>query len=454
VRTLALRLMAVAALLVSTGAHAQAPATPGADDLQILQQVLSECQANPDSAECAPLKPLMQRMAAIRQARSEAQVQHEAARAAAPPPPPEPATDAKLFAKAAGPGPKGEDSSLWLGSNVVLAANTDTKNASVTLNLNPNSDLAAANVFSLSAQTPIAQGQDFQNVATLDGLAKSSAVGFQFSHIAVGTTEHADVITSPAYQSQCRALIAVLAAHGVKVPPRYSQPNACSASPLAGALGQAKTLDDPTRKALAKQISDLKSQADATVDWVRMFSANAKVGYEDHSFFDKATLAKDSVSHVTYQAGAGFTQVFHGGDMSVTGQFNYQRAYKDASTQTVCQAAASGSGLKCVTGAIGPPGTTNKYLATVDFRHIWTWKLIGAPIGIDPTFTYDLHSHVYGFEVPIYVVANDSKSLTGGLRYDWTSDKHQSVVGVFVASAFCILPGYSGCTPSKGSGGQ
>ncbi|MGH6644045.1 MAG: hypothetical protein ACREE0_01440 [Phenylobacterium sp.] len=67
---------------------------------------------------------------------------------------------------------------------------------------------------------------------------------------------------------------------------------------------------------------------------------------------------------------------------------------------------------------------------------------------MNPTATYDAQSGEYGFQLPVYVLNSKTKGLTAGVRYDWTSEKHKSVVGIFVTSAFCVLPGYDGCTSS------
>jgi len=146
--------------------------------------------------------------------------------------------------------------------------------------------------------------------------------------------------------------------------------------------------------------------------------------------------------------GLSATRVFHHGDMSATLSYAYQRVYKDGGDDGQAQVLCKPGGtpfISCINGFIGHPVRGEQHLFTADYRYISPDTLLSIPVGIDPTFTYDAASGEYGFQLPVYVIPNKAKGLTGGLRYDWTSDKHHSVVGVFVTSAFCVLPGYDGC---------
>jgi len=143
------------------------------------------------------------------------------------------------------------------------------------------------------------------------------------------------------------------------------------------------------------------------------------------------------------------------GDVSGTISLNYQRSYEDGGTagkmETLCPTTGK-TVLKCINGYIGAPLEVQKDLIGVELRYIASDKM-PIPFGVDPSFTYDAKSSVYGFSVPLYVFVDKSKNLTGGIRFDWTSDKHQSVIGIFASSAFCILPGAAACgSTATGSG--
>jgi hypothetical protein len=370
---------------------------------------------------------------------------------------PETPVAASDFASGHGSGPVGQSIPPKGGhATVDLAATSDTKTASIALNidLSPTTSDAVKSL-SITAQTPFGQGQDYQNLATLDGLTKATSIGLQYTLLTIRSTSNATMITTPRYQDTCQALVRELVAADptVKINPDWLEPNGCNARGVLtlvqanGNLGDQKT-------ALIEALDTLRQTGIPTIDSLWLLSANGKVGYEQHSFFDGATLAKDTRDRTPFQLGVAGTYVFKGGVNSLTLSYNYQRAYKDGApggqTQTLCPPTGSPV-LKCVSGYINAPVETEKDLIGLDYRYISPPGAFPIPIGVNPAFTYDARSGVYGVQVPIYIVVNKAKSLTGGVRYDWTSDKHQSIVGVFVASAFCVLPGFSGCAAPSGS---
>jgi hypothetical protein len=349
---------------------------------------------------------------------------------------------------------------------VDLAATTDTKNASVTLtvDLGAKSD-DVTNSLSITAQTPVGQGQDYQNVATLDGLSKSTSIGFQYNLLKIRSTSQATTQSTPYYQNTCHALLHEIAAAdpNAKIQKIWYEENACNAGNLADLVSTDAALGD-LKPTLAAAVETLRQTGIPIIDSVWFLSTNGKVGYEQHSFFDGTSLAKSTLDRTPWQVGLAGTYVFHGGVSSVTLSYNYQRSYedggKDGKMQTLCPTTGT-TVLKCVAGYINPPLRQDKDLFALDYRYISPPGTFPIPIGIDPGVTYDANSGAYGFQLPIYVIADKSKNLTGGLRYDWTSDKHESVVGIFVTSGFCVLPGYSGCSTGgssdkagKGDGGS
>lgn len=53
--------------------------------------------------------------------------------------------------------------------------------------------------------------------------------------------------------------------------------------------------------------------------------------------------------------------------------------------------------------------------------------------------TYDAKSHVWGVDVPIYLIPNANGALIGGLDLGWTSYKNAFSVGVFVGVPFGVF---------------
>jgi outer membrane receptor protein involved in Fe transport len=173
-----------------------------------------------------------------------------------------------------------------------------------------------------------------------------------------------------------------------------------------------------------------------------MVSVNGKAGYETHAYYDGSTLAKGSATKAPFQFGVSATRVATGGRLSGTLSYNHQEAYLDGAgsqkTQTLCPGGATGV-LACVTGFIGAPKRQQQELLAAGVRYIGETPW-GLPIGVGPSVTYETRSKAYAVQVPIYLVADKDKNLTGGIRYDWTSDTHHSTVGIFLTSAFSVLP--------------
>jgi len=146
---------------------------------------------------------------------------------------------------------------------------------------------------------------------------------------------------------------------------------------------------------------------------------------------------------------AAATYVFRGGAHSATLGYKFQRSYKDGGEDGVAKVICNPVGtpnLACVDGFIGRPLREKQHLFSADYRYIAAKGPFGVPIGFNPTVTYDAQSGEYGFQAPVYLVADKAKYLTGGIRYSWTSEEHESVFGIFVTSAFCVLPNFTGCT--------
>ncbi len=382
---------------------------------------------------------------------------------------PDPSASADTASFATGHGGKaaGRQFAPPHGVNISFTGSSDTKSASIALNIDLSERFNGRPYsVTITASTPVGQGATYQNLATQDGLAKASSIDFELSRLFASWTYHSRLVGAPEYQTACHeAVRALKVRHQTLDSSDLMQPFACSDSLVRAAMADL-AIGDEEQKELDALLDSLEHSTRPTIDSMWLASGHAKVGYESHSFYDLTTLAPASfdptktdpseVSRTPFDVGLSFTRVFNGGDMSITGAYDYQRSYADGgkkgATSNLCPVEAV-SILTCVTGYVGHPLLTDKQLATAEFRYI-NGHTLPFSFGVAPAFTYDLQSGIYSFAVPVYLIADETKALTGGLRYDWTSDKHESVVGIFVTSAFCILPGYAACTtPSSGSGG-
>ena len=348
---------------------------------------------------------------------------------------------------------------------VQAAINTDEKIVTVsgTFRLDHpllGEDTASAEYVMLTAQTPLAQGQNYTNTATLDGLTKATSFSFKFVHSSpsfVSGTGGARALSSRESQAACRAIQELARSNPPSNDPFFeaAQPYYCR-DPQA-ALNKRKALDDEYKAHNAggpeaeKQIvadalveHDLEKKYDA---WTATLEAtpkpawavivNGKVGYEQHMYFDPVTLAPNTANKTPWQAGIAGSYLPEG-NLSLNLGFNYQESFQDAdmgTTRTKC----INSGATCVNGFIGAPALRDRALLSFDLR--WIPKPFGIPIGFDPGVTYDAVADAEAFQFPVYFMTDADHNLTGGVRYDWTSATHTSTVGLFVSTAFNVFSG-------------
>lgn len=443
----------VAAVLAS-GARAQQPSPPlTADEAAILRLIVG-CRTDSTPTYCAPFRDLLSHLAQSPAPAAAPTPAPAAAAAAMPAVPPAPSTASALdFARGHAPG---DIQVIPEAGKPVLAvtAATDTKTASLALTIDGSGGNGGApRLWTLTAQTPIDDEKDHTTLATQDGMSKASSIGLQYTRFWVRMGDNSALINDPKYNARCVAVLRKFsdAAPNAQIPQSLFLPSGCHGGRVLGLIQAQASLPAETRKALAAEAQGLADELNkGLIKSVWMFSGGAKAGYEKHAFYDPLTLAKTKVDRTPFEVSADATYVFHGGDTSASLGYKFQRVYKDGGedeeTRTVCLPGGTPL-LTCANGFIGRPLRDKQHLITAQVRHITDKGLFGLPTGFNPTVTYDAQSGEYGVQLPVYLLDNKSKGLTGGVRYDWLSKDHDSTFGIFIGSSFCVLPGYSGCSP-------
>jgi hypothetical protein len=456
----------LAAVLAAFASFAATPvraqtSTPLSPDDRVLLNAIGACRTDPTPDYCAPFRGLLEHVqkaeAAVPEAETTSRLKVIAAETSETR-----ATAVSDTASGLGPGPTGQIVAPDRGAMMSLSATSDTKTASIALDVDlPEAEAgpvikdgtvtSGKNTLTITAQTPVGQDADYQNVATLDGLTKATTIGLALNHFEIKWRSQASVINTEDYQRRCIEIAnEFLAADPSQKKTLKStfEPHGCNAGNLLAFVTSDDNLSASRKAAFTDTIEALRVSGAPKIESMRLFSVNGKVGYESHDYYDGTTLAKQSDNKKPWQIGVAATQVFGGGRMSATVSYNHQLTYEDGGDdgqkQILCPPSGSPN-LVCINGYVGAPTLTKKDLITLDYRYLTAKGPLGFPVGINPTATYDAASGVYGFQLPIYLVVDPKKALTGGLRYNWTSDEHKSVVGIFVTSAFCVLPNYSGC---------
>ena len=293
---------------------------------------------------------------------------------------------AAFLADTSGASPGGQSLPVNQDWTLQAAVNSDQQTATVSavFNLPPlSANLASNDYLTVTAQSPVLRDSTFVNIASLDGMAKSSSITFKYSGM-LGAFD---------FDSANAALLA---------------------------------------RAQGKDTADALLLANNYDVW--LFSLDGKVGSQKHDYIDPATLASVTSYTTSWQAGGSVGYVFDKGRMSFSLSADYQEFYQDGGdgmTSTTCL-----SSDNCATGFIGAPVLTHQALITSDMR--WIGSFGKHPLGAELKVTYDPIGNTEAVELPVYLMTDDKGGLTGGVRYDWTSTNHISTVGVFVSSAFSL----------------
>ena len=282
---------------------------------------------------------------------------------------------------------------------------------------------------SISASVPVAKNSDSTNLATLSGFADSTNVTFQFSGYSGSSVPFGQF--SDAARKMCmQATDAVVDKYNSANP---GKPFQYDKDPKGNVICNDQTLVK-VGAGDAARLTFASFGAPPSPLW--FYGANGTVGYQSHTFYDAKTLAKSSPEKTPYGAGGYLTYVGASRSWSLTGQANYQVAYTDNTTAILCPAGGAAP-VTCVNGPIGAPKESTKVLLAVEVRAYESWARF-IPMGIAPMFTVDAKSKDYAFSMPLYLYTDGKNGLTGGVRGDWTSVKHDTVFGIFVTKTFDV----------------
>jgi hypothetical protein len=278
---------------------------------------------------------------------------------------------------------------------------------------------ANAWTWSVTAQAP-ASKNDSTTLGTLDGLASSTTVELKITNLLVTGVRN----LAAGMGDFCKRVLA----------PRYLEqhPNAKADDVNCDSGFVAKNFPDEY-----KRYKDFGYAEDSKIfSW----GLDAKVGYKDFDFFQSSNLSKEEVRKSPWSAGVFGAYAPEQGMLSALqkslflASFNIQEAYDDAKTKTLCPAQSASSPVECISGPIGIPTETRKRLLTLEAR-----QYVSKGIAFSLSATRDFKNKVSGVQLPIYFVGDGNGGLTGGVRLDWSSDTHQTTVGIFIGQAFQLF---------------
>lgn len=170
----------------------------------------------------------------------------------------------------------------------------------------------------------------------------------------------------------------------------------------------------------------------------------ASVGYLKSDFIKSATAKKDSTTNTPWSAKAYAGWVPSNDAFLILGGLEYQKSYADGKSGTLCPTGSGGSILTCVSGALDAPKESEKLIGSAEIRRQLPlgemFQKFGLKyLGVDLKVAYDTKNRVTSIDLPLSVAMDDKKNLIGGVRFDWQSDNHDFIAGLFMGSAFSLF---------------
>ncbi len=192
--------------------------------------------------------------------------------------------------------------------------------------------------------------------------------------------------------------------------------------------------------ALVKAYEDGADAAVAGRADLGLLGVFGKVGYEELTYYNPTTLAKDALKRTPWQIGAYLGRIDGGGNWSWAFQALHEVSYKEKDSTTACLAGA-GPVLTCISGPLGRAEQVTKDVLSIEGR-LSAFKInLGfgeTKLGFGPKVAYDANNDNLSLSFPVYLFSGKD-GLTGGIRADWESNEHDIVVGLFVTKSFSTL---------------
>lgn len=269
-------------------------------------------------------------------------------------------------------------------------------------------------LWSAAASAPLNKSGGDTTVTSIDGLANTASVELKYSNFTV-----------PGKRS-ARAMA------------RYKEKldDICKRTQEAAkAAGQAGDCDDFLVSKFGSG-DDLYQFVSAFWDprggTSRIWGLSAKLGYQNYEYVDSATATKGKQDETPWSLGIFGALNPDDWRAVISLGFQYQRAYKEGTSGTICPASTGGT-VACVTAAVDKPKQVTKKILSLEARK----EFAGIAAGL--TANRDFEARVWGLEIPVYFLKDKDGKFIGGAKAAWRSDTHDFGVSVFVGSAFGLF---------------
>lgn len=302
-------------------------------------------------------------------------------------------------------------------NSVSINATSTNSVASISVSPKPTTEIASDRATfikqSWALSSPVSKSSSLTNLVSLDGLANASSITYSFYEFITGWKD--DIQARQNRDRICSLL-----------KQKADQP---SSDIPKDALCSTYYID----KYLHDQLRDWNANRVGPTGGGIIFGTSLKLGSQTYSYIDKSNLTSTSVTKTPWAASVYVArQPSSYENMLLLAKYEFQRSYVDASSGTICPVVPGASQLTCASGALGAPTANVARIVTLEFRDALFLKSAAFSV----SYHHDFQAGANSIELPIYLVNDAPKGLTGGLLTGWRSKPDSVVFGVFVSSPF------------------
>jgi hypothetical protein len=333
--------------------------------------------------------------------------------------------------------------------DIQLVASADKKVASLDFSFrlgSPNGTDLAFTQASARVATTVDDTDENNILFGLRGFSGGTEVTFRLTHFFAGMPTPARAVNRNERSVLAQAALANADAA------IYQASEPCASGPGIAAAVRAETCAGDTRSMSFLRAAERFGQREldlfvaAAAPKFPFIGVSFTGNQDSFRYLNRASFAIASESHFGYEATIFGGIVMPSTDTALTATYTYTRRFEAQSPVSLCQT-INATQEQCLTGPDGPPDRTHGSILSLEWR-----QGIGAPGGggaqfaIAPELSYDLESHAYALDVPIYLARDGAGKLRGGIRAGYVNRRDGSggregefSLGVFVGAPFSIF---------------
>ncbi|MFC3193369.1 hypothetical protein ACFODZ_03830 [Marinicella sediminis] len=169
-----------------------------------------------------------------------------------------------------------------------------------------------------------------------------------------------------------------------------------------------------------------------------VFGIEASLSPENYTFYVADSLSdKKELDETSYSIDVFYRKTFGAiAYSSWTVGLTFEESYNESQEVTICSVfQAGGTDLICGPKRIGAPDKTEKNILYFDYGRLFNKQKAAMRVKISRDFKND----VTGVELPVWLVRDDNKALTGGIQFDWNSEDDDFSASLFITKPFDAL---------------